>query len=160
MVDKYELRRISLIQDMPDKMLDLLGEAGELKIFSDGTTLFSQGQVLDKCYMVLSGTVLLEVKPVQDVIITLDSLGPGTCFALSSLIPDSVSQNSAVCGESCELLCLPAQKLREIFAEHTDLGYQFMYRITAAFKERMEHRTSLFLRVLQNHPDLKELFSE
>jgi len=160
MVDKHELRRISLIEDMPDHMLDMLGEAGELKIFSDGTTLFSQGQVMDQCYMLLSGTVLLEVQPAKDIIITLDNLEPGTCFALSSLIPGSVSQNSAVCGESCELLSLPAEKLLEIFNRNPELGYQFMYRIMRTFKERMEHRTTLFLRSLQNHPELQKLFSQ
>jgi CRP-like cAMP-binding protein len=87
-------------------------------------------------------------------------LEPGTCFALSSLIPGSVSQNSAICAESCELLTLPAQELHELFSENNELGYLFMYRIMRIFKERMDHRTQLFLRALENHPELQELFSE
>jgi CRP-like cAMP-binding protein len=160
MVDKRELRRISVISDLPEHMLELLGKVGELKIFSDGTTLFNQGEVLDHCYMILSGTVLLEAHPAKDIIITLDNLEPGTCFALSSLIPGSVSQNSAICAESCELLTLPAQELHELFSENNELGYLFMYRIMRIFKERMDHRTQLFLRALENHPELQELFSE
>ncbi len=160
MVDKHELRRISLIRDMPDDMLELLGKIGELKIFSDGALLFNEGESLEQCYMLLSGTVLLEVHPVSDLIITLDNLEPGTCFGLNSLIPGSTTQNSAVCAQSCELFCLPAHKLNGLFTEHNDLGYQFMYRIMRTFKERMEHRTQLFLRALRNHPELQGLFSD
>lgn len=159
MVDNHELRKISIISNLPDDKLEMLGKVGELKIFSDGTTLFNQGEVLDHCYMILSGTVLLEVHPAEDIIITLNNLEPGTCFALSSLIPGSISQNSAVCAQSCELLVLPADKLHELFSEQHELGYQFMYRIMRIFKERMDHRTQLFLRALKNHPELEHLFS-
>ena len=159
MVDKHELRRISLIEDMPDSMLEVLGGAGTLKLFSEGTRLFSEGQVLDQIYMVLTGTILLEVQPDPDVIITLDSLESGACFGLSSMIPGGASQSSALCAETCELICFPAQELLTLLEEHQDLGYQFMYRIMQIFKARMDHRTRLFLRALQNHPELQHLFS-
>lgn len=157
-VDKHELRRIQLIEDMSDPMLDLLGSVGKLKIFGEDTVLFQEGQVLDQCYMVLTGTVFLEVQPEPDVIITLESLESGACFGLSSLIPGSRTQSSAICAESCELVCFSAQSLYELLQSHYDLGFTFMYRIVRTFKDRMEHRTQLFLRALENHPELQHLF--
>ncbi|WP_027371319.1 Crp/Fnr family transcriptional regulator [Desulfovermiculus halophilus] len=158
MVDKHELRRITLIQDMSDAHLELLGSVGKLKIFSDDTVLFSEGQELDQCYMVLTGSIFLEVQPVPDVIITLERLEPGACFGLSSLVGGSRSQSSAVCAESCELVCLPGQKLLELMESHHDFGFSFLSRIVHTFRNRMEHRTQLFLRALQNHPELQHLF--
>lgn len=158
MVDKHELRRITLIEDMPDALLDILGSAGTLKIFSSDTVLFVEDQVLDQFYMILTGTVLLEVQPDPDVIITLESLEAGSCFGLSSIVPGSQSQSNAVCAETCELACFSAQKLHELMEAHTEFGLDFLYRIVRTFRNRMEHRTQLFLRSLQNHPELQHLF--
>jgi CRP-like cAMP-binding protein len=158
MVDKHELRRINLIQDMSDTHLELLGSTGKLKIFSDDTVLFYEGQVLDQCYMVLSGSIFLEVQPVPDVIITLESLGAGACFGLSSLVPGSESQSNAICAETCELVSFSAGRLLELMEAHQDFGFAFLSRIVHTFRDRMEHRTQLFLRALQNHPELKDLF--
>ncbi|MFP4257774.1 MAG: Crp/Fnr family transcriptional regulator [Desulfovermiculus sp.] len=158
MVDKHELRRITLIQDMSDSHLELLGSTGKLKIFSDDTVLFYEGQVLDQCYMVLSGSIFLEVQPAPDVIITLESLGAGACFGLSSLVPGSESQSNAICAETCELACFSAQKLHELMDQHQGFGFVFLSRIVRTFRDRMEHRTQLFLRALQNHPEMQHLF--
>jgi len=158
MVDRHELRRITLIQDMSDAHLDILGSAGTLKIFSNDTVLFHEQQILDQCYMILTGTVNLEVQPDPDVIITLESLEAGACFGLSSLVPGSESQSNAVCAETCELACFSAQKLYELMDVHQEFGFAFLYRIVRTFRNRMEHRTQLFLRALQNHPELQHLF--
>ncbi|MDZ7760385.1 MAG: Crp/Fnr family transcriptional regulator [Desulfovermiculus sp.] len=158
MVDKHELRRITLIEDMPDAFLEILGSTGQLTIFSEGTLLFTEGQPLDQCYMILTGTIFLEVQPVSDVIITLESLKSGACFGLSSLIPGSKSQSNAVCAETCELACFSAHKLYELMGTHQGFGFDFLARIVRTFRDRMEHRTQLFIRALQNHPELQHLF--
>jgi CRP-like cAMP-binding protein len=158
-VDKHELRRINLISDMPDTMLDLLGSVGKLRIFSQDTVLFREGQILDQCYMILTGTVFLEVQPVADVIITMESLEVGACFGVSSLIAESKSQSSAICAETCELLSFPAPQLLELMQTDHDFGFAFMSRIVRTFRDRMEHRTQLFMRALQNHPELQHLFT-
>jgi len=158
MLDKHELRKIHILEDMPDEMLDMIRSVAELKIFSADTVLFEQNQELDTFYMVLAGTVLLEIKLSDDVTLALGTVQPGYCFGVSTFIPGATSASAAVCAESSELISCPGAKLMAAFERNTELGYYFMHRIVRAFKNRMDQRTRLFLKSMENRPELAHLF--
>jgi CRP-like cAMP-binding protein len=158
MLDKHELRKIHILEDMPDEMLDMIRSVAELKIFSGDTLLFEENQELDTFYMVLAGTVLLEIKLSEDVTLALGSVQPGYCFGVSTFIPGATSASAAVCAESCELISCSGAKLMAAFEQNTELGYYFMHRIVRAFKTRMDQRTRLFLKSMENRPELAHLF--
>jgi hypothetical protein len=45
--------------------------------------------------------------------------------------------------------------MSELFEQDWDLAYHFMYRMVRIFKSVMDHRTSIFLKSLENHPDIQ-----
>ena len=158
MLDRRELRKIHILEDMPNEMLDMIRSVAELKIFSADTVLFEENQELETFYMVLAGTVLLEITPSEDVFITLGTVQPGYCFGVSTFIPGARSASGAVCAESCELISCSGSMLMELFEQNTNLGYFFMHRLVRAFKNRMDQRTRLFLKAMENRPELAQLF--
>jgi CRP-like cAMP-binding protein len=160
MVDKRELRRMHLLKDMPDAMLDKIAQAGQLRIFSADTVLFQQGDNLEYFYMILTGQVILEVEATPNVSLALGTVRPGYSFGISTFIPGATSSSTAVCIEPCELISLSGRTMTELFQQDWDLGYNFMLRLVRVFKSVMDHRTMLFLKTLQNHPDLLNIFRD
>jgi CRP-like cAMP-binding protein len=155
MISKQELRRMYVLKDIPERDLERIAEVAQLQIYSADSILFRQNEELKYFYMVLSGQISLSIDVVSDVSIILGTVRPGYSCGISAFIPGSRSSSTAMCDESCELICLSAARMSELFEQDWDLAYHFMYRMVRIFKSVMDHRTSIFLKSLENHPDIQ-----
>ncbi len=156
MISKQELRRMYVLRDIPDKDLEKIAAVAKLQLYSADSVLFRQNEELDYFYMVLSGQISLSIDVVSDVSIILGTVRPGYSCGISAFIPGSRSSSTAVCDESCELICLSASRMQALFEQDWDLAYHFMYRMVRIFKSVMDHRTSIFLKSLENHPEIQK----
>jgi CRP-like cAMP-binding protein len=156
MVPRNDLKRIYMLSDMPDGMLDRLAGIARLYIYSAKMPLFDSGENLKHFYMVLTGRVSLSIDLVTDVSITLGTVGQGHACGVSAFIPESRSSSKAVCDEPSELIVLSADEVFALFEEDWDLAYQLTSRIVRLFKAIMDHRTSIFLKTLRNNPEVQK----
>lgn len=156
MVPRNDLKRIYMLSDMPENMLDRLADIAHLYIYSANMNLFESGENLKHFYMVLTGQVSLSIDLVTDVSITLGTVGQGHACGVSAFIPESRSSSKAVCDEPSELIVLSADEVFALFEEDWDLAYQFTSRIVRLFKAIMDHRTSIFLKTLKNNPQVQK----
>lgn len=160
MVGVEDLHKIHILRDMPEDMLKKIGSIATLHLYSADTILFNQHEQLEYFYMVLSGSVMLELVASQDFTITLGVVQPGHTFGISTFIPHARSGSTAICGEPCELIRLSGEKMTELFDQEPELGYNFMLRVVRVFRSVLGHRTTMFINTLAKHPEMQSLFED
>lgn len=160
MVNKRELCKMHLLRDMPEIMLEKIAEIAQIQIFSADSLLFRQNEKLENFYMVLSGQVSLSIDLVPDVSIILGTIRPGYSCGISTFIPGAQSSSTAVCDETCELICLSKGKMTALFERDWDLAFQFTYQLVRMFKSIMDHRSELFKKCVQNHPEFQDSYKD
>lgn len=158
MVSCEELRNVLLVQDLPDSMLEKIGQIAQLQLYSDGTVFFNEDEYPQYLYMLLTGKVLLEVEASANVNVTLGAIKPGFSFGLTALLPGEKSSVTAICVEPCELISVHGPELLNILNSDFELGFHVMSKVVAIYKSRVDRRTNQFLKALENHPELQKVF--
>ena len=157
MVILKDLKKIYLIDSLPDKTVKEMLSAVELKKYKEKEVVFNEGDKAERFYMLKRGKVLLEVELSKNVIISLGSIKAGFSFGWSALIPGSTHASSAVCTEPCDVLSIPGEKLIASLNKESKAGRVFMEEAFKVQKRRLERRTGQFLKVISKHPDMKKL---
>ncbi len=155
MVEKDILKKISFLEDLPDEMLDKVGEISQLEVFDEESTLFRQNQEQTLIYMLISGKVFLNSRSAQGTSLTLDEVSPGRTFGVSALLGESSSTFTAVCSQKSSIITVPGKQMRQLFEEDVELGYRLIKKVVLLFRSRMKMHTQQFLHSLATHPEIK-----
>ncbi len=150
MVKIEELRSIDNLRDFREEHLKMIGEIGQLHIFSKGTKIFKQDTRLSNIYIMLSGDISITREVNRDVTIILDKLRPGTFFGISSLAGIR-SFNNAVCNSSSEVLLLSVDELKKAFERFPEFGACFIYELLKFYHRVIKNRTGNIIKALQSH---------
>ena len=158
MVSFEDLKKIYLLENLSDDMLEKLRPICELRSYDDRTVIFREGQPADCFYMLLKGKVLLEVEASETIMISLGSIKPGYSFGWSALIPGSRYTALAMCVEQTEVVTVQGDQFLRLMDDDHSMGYQILEGVMRILKRRLERRTSQFLKTLREHPDIKKPF--
>ncbi len=143
---------------LKEDMLDRLIVITDVLTFNDQETIFSQGDVADRFYMVKRGKVLLEQKMTDNITVSVGSIKSGFAFGWSTMIEEGYYTTNAVCAEPSEIFSLRGNKLRTLCEKDPYMGFLLSQRLLVILKKRYDHRTEQFLKVIKHHPDMKDLF--
>lgn len=154
MVEKDILKKIVLLKDLPDTLLDELGTIAQMEIFDEETILFRQNQDPILLYMLISGKVFLNSRAASGKSLTLDEVLPGRTFGVSALTGGSSNTFTAVCAETSSIITLSGDELRGLFETDFSMGHAMMLKVVEIFKSRMQMHTRQFLHSLANHPEI------
>ena len=157
MASTEDLRRIALLEDMTDQMLDQLVPMVEAASFDERQVIYEAGDRADHFYLLKRGKVLLEAELAPGLIISLGAIKPGYSFGWSALVPAAVHTSYAVSAEPSEIFALPGDKLVAVLDRDHTMGYLMMQKATRILKNRLERRTAQFLKVITRHPDIGKL---
>ena len=157
MVSIEDLKKISVLDNLTQPMLENMRPLAHLNLFGEGHTIFEAGQEADYFYMLLKGKVILEVEVSEVVMISIEAIKPGYSFGWTALFPGSKYNASAICVESCEMMAVPGSGFLELLDKDHTIGYNFMKRLASILKRRAERRTGQFMQVMSKHPDLQKL---
>jgi len=161
MVSLEELRKINLFRNLDAGMLETIRPFVELRDFQNREVIFREGDKALYFYMLLRGSVLLEVQASPSILISLGAVKQGFSFGWSALLPEEANYTShAVCTEASDVLMIPAGKLLSLMESDHTMGFRIMEGVVGILKRRLERRTEQFLKTLRNHPDIKEPFWE
>ncbi len=158
MVSLRDLKRINIFKDAPDEILDKISASSTLRLYSPDDILFREGEKVKDIYMLVHGKVLLEVAVSPTVSLALDAMKAGYIFGVTSLLPEVPAPATAICVDACEIIVIEANEMRRILESFKDFAYIFMTRVANIFRLHLEARTKQFLKIIQFHPELKELF--
>jgi CRP/FNR family transcriptional regulator, cyclic AMP receptor protein len=155
MVTINELRGVPFFADADDNILAEILSFTRVETFQEGEIVYEQDSLAENFYILKDGKALLETDLSKDISISLAALKPGYVFGIYSLVSHSAHAMRAICSESSEVLVIPGVELRRVLEGNHSFGYRFMYRLCLLLKNRLDARTSQFVRILQRHPDLK-----
>lgn len=157
MASLEDLRGVALFEDLGDGMLEALVPIVHEESFEERKIVFESGDKANLFYSLKRGKVLLEAELAPAVIISLGAIKPGYSFGWSALVPAASHTCYAVCAEPSEILVLPADKLAALLHRDHTMGYMVMQKTARILENRLERRTTQFLKVITKHPDIGRL---
>ena len=160
MIKIQEFKRINLFKDMPNNLLEIIGAEAQISIFSTNKQLFKENDIVDNFYMLLMGQVSMEVELSSKITVRIETIQSGSCFGLSSLVPEAKVFSSAICQEPCEIITLPGKRMLELFQNNNEFGYEIMLRLGKSYKQKMNNRTKMIMTILDENPELKNQAAE
>lgn len=155
MVKIEDLKRINMLRQVPDHLLEIIGQEAQLNIYGTDTILFSVGDTIDTFYMMIMGQVALKVPLNEDIDVILDFLQSGRSFGSSAIIKGSAATYSAVCQEPCEVITVKGARMLELFEENDELAYYLMSGVAGQYKRTMDKRARMIMRTLDTHPEMR-----
>jgi CRP-like cAMP-binding protein len=158
MVPFKELRKIYLLENLNDTMLGKMVPLLQMRLFGPGGIIFRQGDEAKSFYMLKAGKTLLEVEASETISVSMSAIKSGFCFGWSALIPGSRYTSTAVCVEPCEVMSISGQDFLDLMEKDHSMGYRVMQIIASILKSRLGRRTEQFLKAIENHPDIQQLF--
>jgi len=157
-VSVEELKEIVMMTHLENDMLERIRMIVDVLTFNDQEVIFRQGDAADRFYMVKHGKVLLEQQMTDLVTVSVGSIKPGFSFGWSTMISDGMYTTDAVCAEPSEVYSMLGHKLRALCLEDARMGFLLCQRLLVILKKRYDRRTEQFLKVIQHHPDMQDLF--
>ncbi len=158
MVPIEDLKDIVDLQSLTDDMLEKFPSIIDVLHFEEEDIVFREGDPADRFYLLKYGKILLEKKISEKISFAIGAIKPGYSFGWSAMLDGRMSYSTrTVCAEPCQVFSLRASKLKALLSEEPQIGYLFMQQLLEVVKTRLDHRTSQFVTVLRNHPDIENL---
>lgn len=154
MVKIEDLKRITLLKDVPDHLLQIIAGEAQLSIFGEGTELLSIGDDVTTYFMLVMGQVAVKQPLAEDIDVILDFIQSGGSFGSSAFIAGSKANYNAVCQETCEVITVSGQKMQSLFESSDELAYHVMSGVAIQYKSSMDQRAQMILDTLDDNPDI------
>jgi len=156
MVKIEDLKRINMLKQVPDHLLEILSQEAQLNIYGTNTQLFAVGDTLKTFYLMIMGQVALKVALTENIDVILDNLQSGRSFGSSALIEGAIASYTAVCQEPCEVITLQGSRMLALFEANPELAYHLMTGVAGQYKRTMDKRARMIMKTLEEHPELRQ----
>ena len=160
MVTLSDLKRINLLKDVPEHLLEILAREAQLSIFGEGTQLITDKQLSQDFYMLVMGQVAIKQKLTNDIDIIFAHIQSGASFGIPALLKNSVACYSAVCQESCEVITISSERILRLFDENNELAYYILKGAASQYKQNMDQRAQMVMKVMEENPELRDNIDE
>ena len=117
--------------------LKRIAALGHEESYAYGSTLFAEGDVGDKFYVILSGAVRISriVPGMGEEALAV--LRPGAYFGEMSLIDDAPRSATAMCHEKCRLFVVNRRDLEDLLFVDRDLAYELLWNWVRTLSRRL-----------------------
>jgi len=142
MAKKHPLSTIRLLQELEDKQLQLIEEAGEFRKYDVGDTIFDEGKEGTHIYCILDGRVEISLKLGEATDQAPVHTGtPGSVFGEFILFEKTTRSATARAVKPVRIFAITAEALRKIFATHPEIGYPVMDNLCRILVGRVSKTT-------------------
>jgi len=156
MVKIEDLKRVNLLKDVPNHLLEIIANEAQLSIFGAGTRLIEVNEKINSFYMLIMGQVAIKKNITPDIDVILEYIQSGQSFGTSALIEGSKSFYSAVCQEPCEIITVSGERMTQLFEKNHELAYYVMMDVSKRYKRFMDKRAQMILKTHDEDLDMKE----
>jgi CRP/FNR family cyclic AMP-dependent transcriptional regulator len=131
------LAQIDLFVGLPAAHLQRFVDIGSEETHKGNTTIFEEGSVGDKFYLVVGGAVRISrVVPGMGEE-ALAVLRPGAYFGEMSLIDDAPRSAAAIAHEKTKLFVIARRDLEDLLFVDRDLAYDFLWNFLRTLSRRL-----------------------
>lgn len=165
MISRDELRKVLILGYLNDSMLEMLLPHIERVRFGEREYVFKQGDIASTFYMLQRGKVLLEQRISDKISVSIEAIRPGYSLGWSAMLPYGVEpytyySSDAICTEPSDLLAIKGEDFNNLMEEDHQMGFIIYRRLLRVINRRLHHRTSQFVRIIKQHPDIENLVIE
>ena len=139
------LRSMEFTQDLKPKQFEKLASIATYVTFSEGATIFREGDDSELVYLILEGQVSLLTQVPGHGQVTILTLGPGQLLGWSSLFPPQKKTAGAQTRTSTKAIAINASQLHELCTTDYDIGYEVMSRVAQVISNRLSASRDLLL---------------
>ncbi len=156
MVKVEDLKRINMLRDFPEHLLEIIAGEASLTIFGTGAQLATFHKKTDSFYMLIMGQVAVKKALNPEIDIIFDYIQSGSSFGSSAFIEGATSGYTIICQEPCETISLSGERMMELFKENHELAYYMMQGIARQYKKNMDNRAKMIMKTLDENPELRD----
>lgn len=102
-----------------------------------GTILFREGAISDRLFLIVAGSVALDMHIPRRGQVRILTVGPGEILAWSAVLTDQRMTAMATVVEDLRFVSIPGQGLRALCEADKDVGYAVMRRMAVALARRL-----------------------
>ena len=156
MVKIEDLKRINMLREFPDHLLEIIAREAQLNIYGTNTQLMTTHEKVDTFFMLIMGQVAVKKELTSKIDIIFDYIQSGSSFGTSALMEGSTASYNAICQEPCEAITLSGKRIRELFKDNHELAYYMLQGAARQYKKKMDIRAKMIMKTLDENPELKE----
>lgn len=137
--DRVEyLKSHTIFSDLKVKHIEILAKHCKKQTFAVGDLLFKQQDPAETFFILLVGSVQVEVPAIQGPALPVQELGPDEVLGWSWLIPPYRWNFEAKADQDCEVLVFDGKALLAYCEEHNDFGYELIKRFSGLMSQRLQ----------------------
>ncbi len=134
------MKRVELFQDLDDTQLKRLGSISKEAVYKAGTTIFSQGDVGDKMFIIGKGQVEVVVQDSQGESYPAVYLGPGQVVGEMALIDQGTRSASVLAAlDDTVVYSIPSEDFTALCRQDTAIGYLMMRNMAQDLSFKLRH---------------------
>ena len=157
MVSREDLKSILVLRYLSDEMLDKLTPMVDILHFEEREVIFRQGDKGSRFYLLKRGKIVLEKRLSDGLSFLAGSVKPGYSLGWSAMLEEGDYTLDAIATETCEVYAITGDKIKKLLNDDHTMGYIMTQGLLRVLKRRLDNRTEQFIRVLTQHPDIKNL---
>lgn len=131
------LAKVHMFEGLQPAYLKRIAAIGLRETHQGGTTIFSEGAVGDKMYLIVSGAVRISRQVPGMGEEALAVLRPGNYFGEMALIDDSPRSADAKAHETAEVFVLRKEDLEDLLFVDRDLAYDLLWNFVRTLSGRL-----------------------
>ena len=143
MVKRDILRSVDFFGEMSEEILEILSKLADMRQYKEGEYLNKRKRSADHFYIILEGSISLELEGVTGKMTYLETLMPGAALGFSSLIEARSREylTDARVLTPTRAIRFRASDLLPLFYQNYELGFLVMKRIALIAQSRLISRT-------------------
>ena len=131
------LKRINLFENFSDQELEKISRVCTGEFFKAKETIFKEGDVGEKCYMILKGEVRISKFIPNIGEEALAVMKEGEYFGEMALIDNYPRSAHAIANSDVSLITLSKDALQNILISDRELGFKFLWAFTKTLSQRL-----------------------
>ena len=131
------LRELRFLHGVGDEVLSTIASIAELREIPVGSVVFREGQSESHIYLVVSGSVTLEVRLTGREPRRIQSVGAGELLGWSPVLGQITMTATARAAEPTRLIAVDGTQLLTLCEHNPKFGYEFMKRTALALATRL-----------------------
>ncbi len=154
MISIDDLKKIPLLQNIPDAALEKLLPIATTKTLQQGEVVCEEPNQNNDLYIVQFGKVVIQAQVNDTTCVALEAIKAGELFGRYGALPTSIKLSKVQAEETTDLIIINGESLHKIMNEDANVGFLLMAKLYQLMILRADKRTKQLLGVLQHHPAL------
>jgi CRP-like cAMP-binding protein len=143
MVSTEWLKKTELFGSLSESQLTILLSHSSAESFSEGKTIFRQGEEANRLYILIEGAVDLSVKTGEKIdFMTSKIEKEGEVFGIPSLIEPFRYNVTATCLTPCKILVIDADHIKTNMEKDPKMGMAIMKKLASIYFNRLNEMRS------------------